>query len=76
MDKIVLAVLICAVILLVYGIYVLFYPSRYQTNGTTCQKIAMSTCSSIKNDYYMIGAFMIITGILIAGLCLFELLSK
>lgn len=76
MDKIILALLIIAVILLAYGIYVLLYPGRYQNNGTTCEKITMSTCTSIKNDYYIFGVVMIITAILIGGLSLFELFGK
>lgn len=75
MDKIILD-LVIVVILLIYGIYVLTYPSRYQNNGTTCEKITMSTCTSIKNDYYMFGAVMIVTAVLIGGLSLFKLFGK
>jgi len=73
MDKIILALLIVAIILFVYGIYILFYPSMYQNNGTTCEKVTMATCNSIKNDYYIFGTVMIITSILIGGMSLFEL---
>lgn len=76
MDKILLAVLISAVFLLLIGFYMIYKPSLYQNNGTICEKNAMAVCNSVKNDYYIYGAVMIIFAILIGGLALFELFGK
>lgn len=73
MDKILIALLIISVILGIYGIVILFYPSSYQKNGRTCEKNTINTCPTITNDYYIFGSVMIITGLLITGLVLFEL---
>jgi hypothetical protein len=73
MDRILLALIILSLVLGGFGIYVLFYPNRYQNNGTICEKNAISTCNSIKNDYYIFGTIMIVVSLMIAGLALFEM---
>lgn len=73
MDYILSALIVISILMLVYGIYTLFLPSRYQNNGKICEKNTMSTCPSIKNDYYIIGTAMIILSLTIGGLVLFEM---
>lgn len=75
MDKILIGVITLAVILFFFGLYVLYYPTRYQNNGTTCEKIAMSTCNSVKNDYYIFGSVMILFSMIIGSLCAYEIVS-
>lgn len=75
MDKILIGVLIISVVLFVYGIYVLSIPSKYQNSGSACEKLTMSTCNSIKNDYYIFGAILIISSLITFSLVLYEFFS-